>query len=522
MGSDATEAALGLLGLNARSIHFDSSPNTGMAVDLPASRSTLSTSSTSRLTSPTIPLKRKSPSSSSSAPPVSASTAFRPSTSSSTIRGEGDDVDTAGASDAIRCICGFSFDDGFSIACDICSRWVHAACFDIVQGEVPEEWRCWVCEPRKVDKERAVRLQKARQRLMNGGGVDAAAARNGRRRVNSPGVERKRRASAVAADVVTTATAPNGTKRRRRYSVNTHPHQHAHQHHPSQPVNGSNNNGGEDEHVDIDEPMSVSHTYIHIEHDLVPHQPTRDKLKRLAQNWRGVTAIDDDSPPSSTPTNTTTTPVLLTPSAFHSPPPTSLRPVPPTAFQHPTLSSHTTPAVRPPSYAVHTTRPVSSEALIAPYASTIVPSTVYLADPLNSYAHLGMPRPFVHLLGPPLDLALDARLAGNGARFVRSGCRPNAVLRPVICQGREGKQEKEEEEEKESLAFGVFALRDLKANEEVVLGWEWDDGSVVHHLPALIDCPHLFACVRPLSPYISELTITMIVGLHVLNTLGTK
>lgn len=34
-----------------------------------------------------------------------------------------------------------------------------------------------------------------------------------------------------------------------------------------------------------------------------------------------------------------------------------------------------------------------------------------------------MPKPFVHLLGPPLDLA------GNHGRFASSGCRPNAILR---------------------------------------------------------------------------------------------
>lgn len=52
--------------------------------------------------------------------------------------------------------------------------------------------------------------------------------------------------------------------------------------------------------------------------------------------------------------------------------------------------------------------------------------------PLNSYAKHGMPRPFVHLIGSPLDPALDARIAGNDALFVCSGCRPNTVLRPVI------------------------------------------------------------------------------------------
>ena len=44
-----------------------------------------------------------------------------------------------------------------------------------------------------------------------------------------------------------------------------------------------------------------------------------------------------------------------------------------------------------------------------------------------------MPKPFVHLLGPPLDLALDSRLAGNHGRFARSGCRPSAILRPLLC-----------------------------------------------------------------------------------------
>ena len=102
-----------------------------------------------------------------------------------------------------------------------------------------------------------------------------------------------------------------------------------------------------------------------------------------------------------------------------------------------------------------------------------------------------MPKPFVHLMGPPLDVALDARLVGNGSRFVRNGCRPNAVLRPVLCKKSSTSSAASSSEE--TLTFGVFALRDLKAHEEVVLGWEWDDGSVIHHLPALIDAPHLFA-----------------------------
>lgn len=36
------------------------------------------------------------------------------------------------------------------------------------------------------------------------------------------------------------------------------------------------------------------------------------------------------------------------------------------------------------------------------------------------------------------------------------------------------------------VAFGIFALRELKEKEEIVLGWEWDDGSAIHELPGVL------------------------------------
>lgn len=213
----------------------------------------------------------------------------------------------------------------------------------------------------------------------------------------------------------------------------------------------------EDEHIDIDEPWT--HSYVDITQDVVP-EDTCSKLRRQAHHWRGITAISD----------TPLQPVCLPPNS-PPPPPTIIKPI----------SSPTN--VRPPSYAVHTTSPIPSSQLITPYTSCITPSSLYLSDSLNSYAHLGMPKPFVHLLGPPLDIVLDSRIAGDRSRFVRNGCRPNAVLRPVLCG---------QPRESETLTFGVFSLRDLKANEEVVLGWEWDDGNAVHALPALIETPGMF------------------------------
>lgn len=37
-----------------------------------------------------------------------------------------------------------------------------------------------------------------------------------------------------------------------------------------------------------------------------------------------------------------------------------------------------------------------------------------------------------------------------------------------------------------NVSFGVFAIRDLKEGEEVVIGWEWDDAHRIHRLPKLL------------------------------------
>ncbi|RPD70189.1 hypothetical protein L226DRAFT_493158 [Lentinus tigrinus ALCF2SS1-7] len=402
MPSDATEAALGLLGLTGA---FPSpSPST-------------------------IPAKRKQP---------------------ATVEPSAD----SNSSESIYCICGFSDDDGFSICCDSCQRWCHAACFSIVENEVPDEWQCWECAPRPVDRDRAVKLQKARRRLMANGAQKQRRA--------SPGVERKPRKPSAAA-------GEGAHKRKRRASINTSVAIHTHAQ-------------AEDEHVDIDEPMVQS--FVPITKDIVTDD-ARDRLRRVASDWRGITAI---SPTTLTPG--CTTPALLTPDELPGPlhiPTIAVQPVPTSAASFPSIFANGNASVRPLSYAIHATQPITSSKLIAPYPSTIIPTASYLRDPLNAYAHLGMPKPYVHLFGPPLDVALDARITGDQSRFVRNGCRPNAVLRPMFCPSKHPAKSDDE-----AVKFGIFALRDLKANEEVVLGWEWDDENVVHHLPALIQSPFSF------------------------------
>ncbi|KAJ7745529.1 hypothetical protein DFH07DRAFT_748821 [Mycena maculata] len=311
--------------------------------------------------------------------------------------------------DEIRCRCGSSADDGFSIACDVCGRWCHAACFGISKESVPEEWACWMCVARHPH-------------------------------VGANGSSKSRRRGSVRASTVE----------------------------PSPPM-GKGDELAEDEKAQ----------YVALEEDVVPHASTQRKLRAYAAQWRGVSAISTSPPPAPAHTSSSTT--YHTPFVFPAPPPahpTSLHPLP--------LPS----PILPPSFALHAAAPAPPATFLAKYPSVITPSSAYLRDPLSGYAHMGVPKRFVHIVGPPLEVALDARGRGGRGRWVRSGCWPNAEVRAYVCPGAgerdargrgSGRQAREREDEARTH-FGIFATRALREGEEIVVGWEWDDGNAVHRV----------------------------------------
>ncbi|KAJ7738618.1 hypothetical protein B0H16DRAFT_1379172, partial [Mycena metata] len=162
----------------------------------------------------------------------------------------------------------------------------------------------------------------------------------------------------------------------------------------------------------------------------------------------------------------------------------------------------------PPTFALHTASPALPHTLLARCPALITRSSAYLAAPTNGYAHAGLPKRFVHLVGPPLNLALDARGSGGRGRWVRSGCWPNAEVRAFVCLGeggrrarrkrdgdaggkegrvgRDGERVREVDggdgEDECRTHFGTFATRALKEREEIVIGWEWDDANAVHRV----------------------------------------
>lgn len=63
----------------------------------------------------------------------------------------------------IGCICQLDHDDGFTIQCDKCFRWQHAACMNIENEDVPDNYLCYLCEPNsELNAEKARKLQESR------------------------------------------------------------------------------------------------------------------------------------------------------------------------------------------------------------------------------------------------------------------------------------------------------------------------------------------------------------------------
>ena len=62
-----------------------------------------------------------------------------------------DDIPTGEDEGEIRCICGITDDDGFTICCDGCFVWQHMVCVGITTDTVPDQYLCEKCNPRPLD-----------------------------------------------------------------------------------------------------------------------------------------------------------------------------------------------------------------------------------------------------------------------------------------------------------------------------------------------------------------------------------
>jgi hypothetical protein len=92
-------------------------------------------------------------------------------------------------SSTIKCICGFSDDDGNTVLCEKCDTWQHIVCYYESAQHVPDVHECADCAPRPIDQKGATDKQRQRRDiLVDRKGKPKLTAKNPKKRTkDTPG-----------------------------------------------------------------------------------------------------------------------------------------------------------------------------------------------------------------------------------------------------------------------------------------------------------------------------------------------
>ncbi|WWC67466.1 uncharacterized protein I206_101374 [Kwoniella pini CBS 10737] len=438
----------------------------------------------------------------------------------------------------IRCICGFTEDDGFTIQCEGCGAWEHGMCFGYMdEASAPDQYFCELCKPRPFDAAAAKRMQiimqdsqrQAREAASTGG--DPSVEKEKEKPRSKSGKPKRARTESVLDGELDKdkdsgkehspgVMGPPAVKPKRRQPG---PKPRAKQ--PITPSATAESSSApvpsfkeqqqppleepEDDYFRI-EPWTLEYTPI--KENIVRGVAARQIMRKLYKEWvdaeEEVVAAKSRAVhnPSGLPSPTETGILRLSPDNLFPPPDFHILapPVPPIFLSGSSLESLSSPVsiqivedapsflpltyaenissygvyTRPTIYSVFAEEPITLGSFVGEFKGEVLDCETYRKDPINQYSCLGVPKPHVRSIGPPVNLIIDARGYGNDLRFVRSGCHPNVVLRPLLWRSSESESLK--------LKFGLFAAKDIGKKDELVLGWEWDDQHVVHSLRSIV------------------------------------
>ncbi|WFC99457.1 hypothetical protein MYAM1_002201 [Malassezia yamatoensis] len=429
----------------------------------------------------------------------------------------------------IRCICECDEDDGFTIQCDRCSVWQHCACFGMSQSSVPDEYLCEECDPRPVDVEFAQNTQKrriqgeARKAAHAATTLHTSAAKtawdkamsespaNARRKPSQPSAYTTSRRSPTSLEMETPQRKPRKKpgKPKRTNAISPSTSQ------GSARCSVAGLNASDDEFLEdtFDKLESWQVEYTPLKANLVDTSLAQALLE-YSQFWQS-TPIDTHAEPNGwhiapfasmkenepgvrharqglAPTGNETVPITIQCECLSEiTARTHIRVISdqvintffanvlylqPLASEPQTIWSASKTFCRPVMHGVFAETAIPAGAFITEFRAEVYDAGQYRSYAPNQYDKIGTTKPHVHLFPAPLSVALDARRYGNTARFIRSSCHPNAVLRPILhCSS----------QSPPTLKFGVFALSTIARHHEITLGWEWDDDHLVHLLPAV-------------------------------------
>ncbi|KAK4156842.1 hypothetical protein C8A00DRAFT_12285 [Chaetomidium leptoderma] len=369
----------------------------------------------------------------------------------------------------IKCICGFSDDDGNTIYCETCDTWQHIECY--YPGNIENALRptfahsCAECQPRSLDRQQAIARQRARTAMP----VVEAAADKKPKRPPPKSHKKKPKPSELQINGVHSG-APENTK-------HTSPHDNPHppkkaksSHKSSQSVSSQapkrSPSHGNAKAAAQGQPLSPATTPPDLPDDFELHNYSSGFLSLY--NDQSFQIVNTNSFAGLEVSNTMS-------AWLHDEEKMQNE----TGFSHSdvfrTLPSNIDSIRAHPE--IEQSRKFIALGTVVQWQCLVAPSAIekdvplmevngqigfqarYCGDPENRWAELTAPLPFV-LFHPFLPLCIDTRREGSEARFVRHSCRPNAVLETYRSAGSE-------------YHFWLVSDRQISAKEQITIPWDF-------------------------------------------------
>ncbi|KAI1172708.1 hypothetical protein F4777DRAFT_492403 [Nemania sp. FL0916] len=371
----------------------------------------------------------------------------------------------------IKCICGFTDDDGNTIYCENCDTWQHIECYYPYNGaEVAREdftHKCVECNPRALDRQKA----KERQILRQTKGIHPEAAeRKTTKRPPPKGQKKKARPTDLQPNT------HNGLENNPKQSydlVHTHqPKKSKSSHRPSQSISSQtakrSPSYGQKTINPHGHPPSPATTPPDLPHELEIHNYSSGFMD-LYKEDREVHVVQTNSFVSLTISNLVSSWLrdgekLRQETAWNYT--DVFQPSPPNID-----SIKAPPQVRSKKVPVNSETIAHWQYLASPQAiekknvplielnGQIGIQKDYCQDPDNRWQDLSSPLPFV-FFHPMLPLYIDTRKEGSQARYVRRSCKPNATMDTYLSEGSE-------------YHFWLVSDRPIRLNEQITIPWEF-------------------------------------------------
>ncbi|KAJ2799015.1 SET domain-containing protein 3 [Coemansia guatemalensis] len=415
----------------------------------------------------------------------------------------------------IRCICDIDDDDGFTIQCENCLVWQHAVCVGVEQDNVPDEYLCEKCNPRKLDvKVRfgfllAVKQAKAcvEHACFGGGGV-CKAVEYQKRRLDTEYKHAKETRKKQRYAPAKGRKAEEANERRKRGP-------------DSKQARIKNSRAGGRESLSPtatrsldrtgDSPGHADSNYTTIDRNILGADVQvlfHSVLGQLAEQRNVISnaaaTVTANAPRELEIGAGTAASLTDAGSAEHemtggsggaphsdgtqtangnsnniserapqstgnqgSALPLPMVPISMAELARPSPTYRSEAGKDGTQIGLFTREAIKQQEFICEFRGQVLLKATYKEDPKNYYELLRTTRPYSHF-HREIDLCVDARRQGSEARFARRSCDANVELRSMYIP----------ESTDSCIYLGLFAAQDISADSELTLGWEWEDGEL--------------------------------------------